>query len=64
MQVTPERLQRKRALKANKRDRGQEDKLQKAAYVKLKALRVKQAKERRAEQASKRRSQNSATKSS
>jgi len=62
--VTPERLQRKRALKANKRDRGQEDKLQKAAYVKLKALRVKQAKERRAEQASKRRSQNSATKSS
>mmetsp|Transcript_48389 Transcript_48389/g.96902 ORF Transcript_48389/g.96902 Transcript_48389/m.96902 type:complete len:242 (+) Transcript_48389:53-778(+) len=62
--VTPERLQRKRALKANKRDRGEEDKKQKAAYVKLKALRVKQAKERRAEQASKRRSQNSATKSS
>eukprot|EP00286_Rhodomonas_abbreviata_P024156 CAMPEP_0181305248 /NCGR_PEP_ID=MMETSP1101-20121128/9618_1 /TAXON_ID=46948 /ORGANISM="Rhodomonas abbreviata, Strain Caron Lab Isolate" /LENGTH=241 /DNA_ID=CAMNT_0023411131 /DNA_START=287 /DNA_END=1012 /DNA_ORIENTATION=+ len=62
--VTPERLQRKRALKAFKKENGEKGKEQKAAYVKLKALRVKQAKEKRAEQASKRRSQNSATKSS
>jgi len=57
--VTPVVRQRKRALKALKKTRGEKSQVEKAEYEKLLAIRMKEAKDKRKEQSSKRAEQDS-----